>query len=323
MRKFLAPRLAVATAVLALGCTGDGQGGPQINAATPLDPIQAVLDAFATHDMVALGDFHHDPQLHDFRMTLIADPRFPDVVRDVVFEFGTPQQQVLLDRYVAGDDVSSEELRASADGIFAAQFLDHSPMYRDFLAAVRDLNATLPPEKHIRIVLAETPELTMESEAANIRRLTAGHKALLVIGTMHLPRKPLFIPVSNRELAEMVFKDPSSVSTTAHLEAAGVRVFSVYPLPADVAALAQPNVSEWATPALAVVAGTPIGAEPFATFAPTDTLFTVPDAEGDGVHYERVPPDPARSGLTEEQVDAVLVLAPSTGLPFGEQPPLE
>jgi hypothetical protein len=197
-------------------------------------------------------------------------------------------------------------------------------VYSDFFTAVRNLNASLPAERHVRIVLAET-ELTMESEAANIRRETVakGRKALLVIGAMHFPRKPLYIPISNRELAELVFKDPSSVSTTTHLEGAGVRVFSVYPLPADLAAVAQPEVSQWATPALALVAGTPIGAEPFATFAPTDTLFTVPDADGDGEHYERVPPDAARSGLTEEQFDALLVLAPSAELPFGEQPPLE
>ena len=75
--------------------------------------------------------------------------------------------------------------------------------------------------------------------------------------------------------------------------------------------------------AMLAYAGTPIGTQPFATFAPTDTLLTVPDADGEGEHYERVSPDPARSGLTEEQFDAVLVLAASAELPFGEPPPLE
>ena len=123
---------AIVTGILASGCSNDASDADARRSAAPLDPIDAILDAFATHDIVALGDFHHDPQLHDFRMRLIEDPRLPNVVRDVVFEFGTPQQQVLLDRYVSGDDVSSEELRASADGIFAAQFLEHSAVYRDF-----------------------------------------------------------------------------------------------------------------------------------------------------------------------------------------------
>ena len=112
----------VATALLACGCTNDARDDTATSPAVPLDPISAILDAFDTHDVIALGDFHHDPQLHDLRMKLIADPRFPDIVRDVVFEFGTPQQQVLLDRYVSGDDVSSEELRASADGISLHSF---------------------------------------------------------------------------------------------------------------------------------------------------------------------------------------------------------
>jgi hypothetical protein len=313
MRKLFAPRLVVAMALLGFGCTGGGPDDPAANFATPLDPIAAVLDAFATHDIVALGDFHHDPQLHDFRMRLIRDPRFATVVRDIVFEFGPPERQPLLDRYVDGGDVTPGELT----------LLDHGDVYREFFAAVRDLNAKLPPERRVRIVLAQPPEPTMESEAKNILRLTEGRRALLVIGAMHFPRKPLYMPISDRELAELVFNHPSSVSTTTHLEAAGVRVFSVYPLPADVVAAAQLDVAGWKTPALAIVAGTPIGAEPFATFAPTDTLLTVPDADGEGEHYERVPPDAARSGLTEDQFDAVLVLAPSEQLPFGEQPPLK
>jgi hypothetical protein len=312
MRRFIGLAVVIA-ALLGVACTGGAQNDPAPAAAARLDPIAAVLDAFATHDFVALGDFHQDPQLHDFRMKLIADPRFPTIVRDIVFEFGPPERQPLLDRYIDGGDVTPEEL----------SLLDHGDVYREFFAAVRELNAKLRPEQRVRIVLAEPPEPTMESEAANIRRLTDGHKALLVIGAMHFPRKPLYMPISNRELAETVFNDASSVSTTAHLEAAGVRVFSVYPLPADLVATAQPDVAQWTTPALAIVAGTPIGAEPFARFAPTDTLLTVPDADGVGEHYERVPPDPARSGLTEEQFDAVLVLAASPDLPFGEQPPLQ
>jgi hypothetical protein len=294
----------------------------QTRPAARLDPIDSIFAAFATHDIVALGDFHHDPQLHGLRMKLIADRRFPDVVRDIVFEFDGPQD--LLDRYVDGDDVTSAELRAaSTSGIFPAM-LDHGPVYREFFAAVRDLNMKLAPEQRVRIVLAAPEETTMESEAASIRRETVakGRKALLVIGAMHFPRKPLFMPISDRALAELMFNHPSSVSTTAHLEAAGVSVFSIYPAPADLVGRVQPDVAQWATPALAVVAGTRVGAEPFSTFAPTDALLTVPDADGDGEHYERVAPDPARSGSTEEQFDAVLVLAPSSELPFGDPGPL-
>jgi hypothetical protein len=246
-------------------------------------------------------------------MKLIEDPRFPDVVRDVVFEFGTPQHQAMLDRYVGGGDVSPDELRrVSEEGMFNAVW-DHGPAYRDFFAAVRTLNAKLSAERRIRIVLAEPEPRTMEAEAEIIRRETTakGRKALLVIGGMHFPRKPIYMPVSNREFAEFMFNHPLSVSTTAHLEAAGVSVFSIYPVPVDELATSQSDIGQWSTPALTVVAGTPLGVEPFATFAPTDTLVSVPDADGDGEHAEQVLPDPARSGLTQEQFDAVMALAPN------------
>lgn len=314
MSKLFGQLLAiVVTALFVVIFGSSAQVDSRLRPATPLDPISAILEAFATHDVVALGDVHHEAQLHELRMKLIEDPRFTDVVRDIVFEFGTPQHQALLDRYVDGGDVMPDELRrVSEEGMFNAVW-DHGPVYRDFFAAVRAVNAKLPEERRIRIVLAEPEPRTMEAEAAIIRRETTakGRKALLVIGGMHFPRKPIYLPVSNREFAEFMFNHPWSVSTTAHLEAAGVSVFSIYPVPLDELATAQGDVTQWSTPALAVVAGTPLGAEPFATFAPTDTLVSVPDADGDGEHTEQVLPDPARSGLTQEQFDAVMAVVPN------------
>ena len=318
MSKLAGPLLAVAAALLA--GAANAQNEPPSASATPLDPIAAILAAFATHDIVALGDIHHDLQLHELRMRLIGDPRFPDVVRDVVFEFGTPQHQDALDRYLDGGEVTPDDLRGvSAEGMFNSVW-DFSPVYRQFFAAVREVNAKLPPERRIRIVLAEPSPRTMQAEAEMIRHetTTKGRKALLVIGGMHFPRKPIYMPVSDREFAEFMFTHPLSVSTVAHLEAAGVSVFSIYPVPADELAAAQPDVAQWRTPALTTVAGTPLGGAPFARFAPTDTLVFVPDADGDGGHQEHVLPDPARSGSTQEQFDAVLVLAPNSSLPFGE-----
>ena len=322
----LAGPLLVATAALLAGAA-DAQNEPPSKPATPLDPVPAILDGFATHDIVALGDIHHDVQLHELRMRLIADPRFPDVVRDVVFEFGTPQHQDALDRYLYGGEIAPDDLRrVSEEGMFNAVW-DFSPVYRQFFAAVREVNAKLAPELRVRIVLAEPSPRTMQAEAEIIRRETTakGRKALLVIGGMHFPRKPIYMPVSDRKFAEFMFTHPLSVSTVAHLEAAGVSVFSIYPVPADELAAVQPNVAQWSTPALTTVVGTPIGAAPFARFAPTDTLVFVPDADGNGGHQEHVLPDPARSGSTQEQFDAVLVLAPSSSLPFGEAsaPPID
>jgi hypothetical protein len=66
------------------------------------------------------------------------------------------------------------------------------------------------------------------------------------------------------------------------------------------------------------VTGITWNTQPFATFASTGALMTVPDTDGDGFHQESAIPDPARSGLTEEQFDAVLLLGPLDTLRTGE-----
>src|SRR5580700_9329662 len=56
--------------------------------AVPIRPIPAILDAFRSHAIVALGDDHGNEQLHAFRLALIRNPRFADTVNDIVVEFG-------------------------------------------------------------------------------------------------------------------------------------------------------------------------------------------------------------------------------------------
>jgi hypothetical protein len=98
-------------------------------------------------------------------------------------------------------------------------------------------------------------------------------------------------------------------------------VWLVDPLPLDRVSLysqhsdefirVQPDIEAWSTPALATVKDTVLGAEPFATFAPKDTGIWVPDASAEGGHSEYVLPDPARSGITQDQFDAILLLGPT------------
>jgi hypothetical protein len=80
----------------------------------------------------------------------------------------------------------------------------------------------------------------------------------------------------------------------------------------------QPDTTSWEVPALAIVEGTLLGIEPFATFAGSDGFISVPDIDGDGFHQENTIADPARSGLTQEQFDAVLLLGPESVLRTGK-----
>lgn len=58
------------------------------------EPIAAILAAFRTHDIVALGEGPHgNLEGHAFRVMLARDPRFAATVNDIVVEFGSSRFQ--------------------------------------------------------------------------------------------------------------------------------------------------------------------------------------------------------------------------------------
>src|SRR5687768_13131371 len=85
------------------------QAAPQ--PAVPVDPIPAILDAFRSHDIVALGDAHGTAHAQVFLKALVRDPRFATTVDDIVVEFGNARYQDLVDRFVAGGEVPADSLR--------------------------------------------------------------------------------------------------------------------------------------------------------------------------------------------------------------------
>src|SRR3954469_14793290 len=88
----------------------DGQR-PAAPLAIPLEPISAIIDAFRSHSVVALGEGHGNEQGHAFRLSLIRDPRFAATVNDIVVECGNARYQELIDRFMSGGDVPYEQLR--------------------------------------------------------------------------------------------------------------------------------------------------------------------------------------------------------------------
>src|SRR5580704_6782304 len=68
------------------GTLGDAQA-VLAKPAAPIDPIAAILDAFRTHAVVALGEGNHgNEQGHAFRLSLVRDPRFAAAVNDIILE---------------------------------------------------------------------------------------------------------------------------------------------------------------------------------------------------------------------------------------------
>ncbi len=71
--------------VVVLFMTGCGTGiiRGATSLAAPIDPVNAIRSAFATHDVVALDEGDHGlEQGHAFRLALLRDSRLPHTVRD-------------------------------------------------------------------------------------------------------------------------------------------------------------------------------------------------------------------------------------------------
>lgn len=122
----------------------------------PVDATTGILKAFATHPVVAIGEMHWLREAGDFYVSLVKTPGFAERVNDIVVEFSTPRYQATLDRYVNGEDVPGAELREvwrNTTKVFAWE----SPIYPRLLAAVRQVNASLPRARRIRVLGGDGP----------------------------------------------------------------------------------------------------------------------------------------------------------------------
>src|SRR5215471_4647200 len=151
MRSFT---ILLAVAILLAGDAAHGQPFR----AVPLEPVSAILDGFRTHDVVALGEGRHNNEPgYAFRLSLIRDPRFATVVNDIVVESGSSQYQNAMDRYIHGENVPNVMLRHAWQDTTQPDTAWDVPMYEEFFAAVRAVNATLAPSRQLRVLLGEPP----------------------------------------------------------------------------------------------------------------------------------------------------------------------
>jgi hypothetical protein len=287
--------------------------------AVPVDPVTAIIDAFQTHALVGLGEgTHGGEQDLAFRVSLIRDPRFALTVNDIVVEIGNSRYQDVIDRFVSGDDVPFEELRQVWENGPVTNVVPDKPVYEAFFRAVRDVNASLPRERRLRVLLGEPPiDWTTVKTFADvvewgdqrdpfaadlIRRevLGRGRRALIVYGLMHFQRRN---ERANYETADWL---------TGLIERDGAtRLFTVWTVGnahTDLRSL-QPDVSSWSTPSLALLRGTTLGAMDFASFFTSDGRL--------GFRDGKIVPIPRNQwGVLpmEEQFDAVLYLGPPSAM---------
>jgi hypothetical protein len=268
----------------------------QTKPAVPIDPITAIVDAFRTHDVVALGEGrHNNEQGYAFRLALIRDPRFAATVNDIVVESGGSAHQDVMDRFIRGESVPDKELRLAWQDTTVPDGPWDIAMYEEFFRAVRTLNASLPQERQLRVLLGDPPfdwAHTTREEAIRVglqrdpfaaqliqrEVLMKGRRALVIYGDGHFLRRP---PIGGASLV-------------TRLVTAGARVMNVWTHTSgrDLTTL-QADVNAWRIPSLAFTAGTTLGAASFGMFRGT--------GGSDDVRLE-------------DQFDAVLYLGPISSI---------
>ena len=275
-----------------------------------VDAVSGVLDAFASHQIVALGEgLHGNNEAHAFRLALIRDPRFPEVANDVVVEFGSARYQTVMDAFVAGAEVPSERLRKAWQDTTNPSPIWDTPIYEAFFRALRDVNASLPSHRKLRVLLGEPPiewenvrtqdDLTRwmgrrgRHAADLIQRevLLRKRRALVIYGDAHFRRYSKWIGIDG----------PPSPTLLNLIERQGTRAFSIWTNTTVQLERLQPDIADWPIPSLTRVRGTRLGTLSFYYFAGLETN----------------PPT-----KMEEQYDAVLYLGPITSITMSQLPPL-
>jgi len=205
--------ISLARAGISLALAGAfllGAVGTRAQDATAARPaVAAIVAEFSRHPIVAVAEYHQLRQAADLYIALVRDPAFQRTVDDIVVEFASVQSQPLLDRYVvAGDSLPADTLCTIWRDTSKAASWD-SPVYARWLAAIRDVNRTLPRSHRLRVLAGDTrvdwrrlrttadwtalgPNDVSFARVILDQVLAKHHRAFVVLGSNHLGRKGSF-----------------------------------------------------------------------------------------------------------------------------------
>ena len=289
---------AALSGVLVAGVAAAQPAPTEAVPATPTDPVDAILDAFDSHSVVAMteGLSHGHVQGHELLVRLMNDPRFSAKVDDVVVEWGNSFYQSVIDRYTSGADVPYDELKQVWQTTSEDTMWDME-VYEEFYRAVRLINASLPKEREIRVLLGDPPidwsqvrreeeweqflpqQTTFPVTLITDEVIAKGRRALTVFGGGNYLERDAFVRVLQRD---------------------EVSVFIVTALPKDVAATVQRDVASWGVPAVALLAGTTLGRAPMSAYSDLEIAFPLE------VLYDAVVVWPPRSELMQSYLSPAL-----------------
>ena len=169
---------------------------------SPQPAIPAILAAFDRYETVAMPEAHGDKDLDDFIFSLIRDPEFPEKVNDIAVECGNSLYQPILDRYIAGENVSFAEVQKVWRNT-TQPMCGMSGFFEQFFPLVRAINQKLPAVRRLRVLAADPPidweqvktiddYLRFKDRDVSIasvmeKEVLAKHrKALMLFGVVHL-----------------------------------------------------------------------------------------------------------------------------------------
>jgi hypothetical protein len=314
--------LAVALfAVASVHLVASAQNIGRPSAPVPEEPVGAILDAFRTHEIVALSDPHGNIQVQAFLLSLIRDSRFAAAVNDIVMETVSARYQDAIDRFVHGDDVPSNALRkAWEDHTVVNSGISGQP--EEMIRAVRSVNASLPDARKLRVLAGDPPidwdnitssqdhrrwiELRDSYPADLIRRqvLDRGRRALVIYGQGHLQRRQI---VSNYDMSTWQAQTLASLLERD----SGVRIFNVWTL-LDKDTELPDGVALWRVPSLATMRGTTLGARDFGMYSRglgDGTRFAVRNGQ-----LVQTPREEWKMMRMEDQFNALLYLGPPSSM---------
>lgn len=172
----------------------------------PKPATQAIIDAFATHNIVMFGEYHGCKQEYDWLRAVVRTPEFSDRVDDIVVEFGNSLYQKSVDRYIAGEDVPFAQVQQAWRNMVGAVG-PPPPVYESFYKAVREVNMKRRGKHQLRVVLGD-PYLDWDqvkdredigpflanrdqwyAQVVKDEVLAKKHRALLIMGWGHFLRR--------------------------------------------------------------------------------------------------------------------------------------
>jgi hypothetical protein len=182
--------------------------GSTVKSLTPEAPILGILAAFDKYEVVGMDAAHGDKDLDDLILRLLREPSFLSKVDDVVVECGNSSYQSVLDRYIAGHEVTLREVRPVWRNT-TQPMCSVSGFYEMLFPLIRRINQRSSTGKKLRVVAGDPPlnwsKVTQQSDVmldrdasiASVMEkevLSKHQRALMLFGTFHLFHANKFAP---------------------------------------------------------------------------------------------------------------------------------